>query len=101
MDSKLKNIHFLIVEKSNRNPISANGTPLEVTGDVSCQFEIENDLYDEKFTLITNLCYTVILGNDLLQKLGFYIDPGGTKIRIAGKIIRRVYENDYNNCITT
>ena len=41
------------------------------------------------------------MGNDLLQKYGFYIEPNGTKVRIAGKILSRVYEKDYNNFITT
>ena len=89
------------VIKSIRNPVGANGLQLENKGDILGQIEIGNNKYDGRFTLIINLCYDIILGNDILERLGFYINPDGTKVEIAGNEICRVFENDLVNSIPT
>ena len=89
------------VIKSIRNPVGASGLPLKNDGDILGQIEIGNKKYDGRFTLIANLCYNIILGTDILERLGFYINPDGTKVEIAGQEICRVFENDSVNCIPT
>ena len=102
INSTVKGISYFNVEKSTRNPIGANGLKLENKGDILGQIEIGNKLYGGRFTLITNLCYDVILGNDMLESLGFYINPDGTKVEISGQEISRVYDKEHSmNCIST
>ena len=51
--------------------------------------EIGEQCYDERFTIITNLCYDVTFVVDSLQQLGFKILKDGTQIIIAGTQLRR------------
>jgi len=81
--------------------VGANGSRLVTKGDISGHIEVGNNIYPGRFTLIDDLCYDVILGNDLLQNLGFYIDPDGTHVKIAGTKLSRVFELDHMNAIQT
>ena len=89
----------LCVEPSKSNPLGANGLKLETLGDINGQIQIGNQMYDIRLTIIPNLCYTIIIGIDILNKLGFHID--GTKLVIAGTEISRVFETGYNNITTS
>ena len=51
------------------NPVGANGTPLVNRGDIYAKIEVHDTLHSERFTVIKNLCYDVILGVKLLQNI--------------------------------
>ena len=94
--STVKGISSSDVLSSTRNPVGANGQKLDTYGDVIGQIEIGKNHYSARFTIIDNLCKDVILGNDILGSLGFYIHPGGTKVEIAGVEIGQIFDE---NCI--
>ena len=50
--------------KSSRNPFGENGLPVENEWDILGQIEIGNMKY--KGSMITNPCYDIIMGNDIL-----------------------------------
>ena len=90
----------MLISPSTRNPIGASGERLNVLGDTLCQIEIGTQRFDVQFTIIPNLCYEMIIGNDILQKLGFQIHSNGTEVTLADQRIGRVF-TDQSNCNTT
>ena len=101
INSSVKGICCNQIIESNRNPVGANGLQLENNGDILGQIEIGDQKYDGRFTLITDLCFDIVLGTDILEGLGIYVNPDGTKLEIAGQEICRVFEGGYVNCIPT
>ena len=89
----------LCIQSSNRNPIGANGLKIKTLGDIPAQIEINGILYDILLTIIPNLCYDIIIGTDMLNKIGFVID--GTKLVIAGQEISRVFETEISSITTS
>ena len=82
------------------NPVGANGTPLVNRGDIYGQIEIHDTKHEERFTIIKNLCYDVILGIKFLQKIGFKL-LNDDHIEISGKPVNRVIDEGRVHCIQT
>ena len=82
------------------NPVGANGTPLVNRGDIYGQIEIHDTKHEERFTIIKNLCYDVILGIKFLQKMGFKL-LNDDQIEISGKPVNRIIDEGRVNCIQT
>ena len=73
------------------HPVGANGTPL-VNRDIYAKIEVHNTLHSERFTVIKDLCYDVILGVQLLQKMGFKL-LNDAQAEISGKHVNCIIDD--------
>ena len=65
------------------NPIGVAGVPLENKGDIILRVTLPDGTHrDERFTLITNLCYHVIIGFQTLSSLGFALDSNDETVKL-------------------
>ena len=87
---------------SIKTPDGANGIKLGNKGDIYGCLELsDKQKYKGRFTLIDKLSYDIIIGNDILQHLGFYVNPNGKDVELGGIRLDRVFERSKINQIQT
>ena len=73
------------------NPIGIAGVPLENNGDIILRVTLPDGTHrHERFTLITNLGYHVILGFHSLSSLGFALDSNDETVKLGQSLLPRI-----------
>ena len=73
------------------NPIGIAGVPLENNGDIILRVTLPDGTHrHERFTLIKNLGYHVILGFHTLSSLGFALDSNDETVKLGQSMLPRI-----------
>lgn len=59
---------------TDKRIVSATGQAINVEGIVECEIEVNSELFKHNVFVARNLCYDVIIGTDVMKKVGAILD---------------------------
>lgn len=73
---------------TDKRIVSATGQAINVEGIVECEIEVNGELFKHNVFVARNLCYDVIIGTDVMKKVGAILDMKDGSVNWNGHYVK-------------